>query len=96
MPVVLKPVSVPSIGSMLLKLDVAAWVQSDADRVSVPSIGSMLLKLAILAIIGVILVGFSTLYRVDAIEAAQCPLAAAGQRGFSTLYRVDAIEACRR
>ena len=37
---------------------------------------------------------FSTLYRVDAIEAHRpTPTAHTPGRGFSTLYRVDAIEA---
>ena len=38
--------------------------------------------------------GFSTLYRVDAIEAGNPPPIVSDSRGcFSTLYRVDAIEA---
>ena len=37
--------------------------------------------------------GFSTLYRVDAIEAYRGPSMFKFTSGFSTLYRVDAIEA---
>ena len=36
---------------------------------------------------------FSTLYRVDAIEALRALIAAWRDECFSTLYRVDAIEA---
>ena len=39
--------------------------------------------------------GFSTLYRVDAIEARHGQCGTDFDRGFSTLYRVDAIEAAR-
>ena len=68
-----------------------------ADRhggVSVPSIGSMLLKLGYGSSTYPMYVGFSTLYRVDAIEApARQSSAAPAAARFSTLYRVDAIEA---
>ena len=39
---------------------------------------------------------FSTLYRVDAIEAATAGRSPLPHITFSTLYRVDAIEAPRR
>ena len=57
----------------------------------------MLLKLGYGSSTYPMYVGFSTLYRVDAIEApARQSSAAPAAARFSTLYRVDAIEAGRR
>ena len=67
-----------------------------AVRLSVPSIGSMLLKPRRKAAVAAAPGAFSTLYRVDAIEAQRVPIHRRGRRRpFSTLYRVDAIEAPR-
>ena len=86
-------VSVPSIGSMLLKAP--SWPSPEPARcpVSVPSIGSMLLKAWWQMLVPLSYFSFSTLYRVDAIEGAgECGGAVVVGGGFSTLYRVDAIE----
>ena len=60
--------SVPSIGSMLLKHGHRCLVLRSA-KLSVPSIGSMLLKHIITGRAQHRIATFSTLYRVDAIEA---------------------------
>ena len=62
-------VSVPSIGSMLLKPGLSACACRNSVSVSVPSIGSMLLKPVSPVAVLSQLERFSTLYRVDAIEA---------------------------
>ena len=62
-------VSVPSIGSMLLKRRCRRLSTLSARHVSVPSIGSMLLKPPATRPGAVLHCCFSTLYRVDAIEA---------------------------
>ena len=87
------PVSVPSIGSMLLKRAGQSLPLSCHFRVSVPSIGSMLLKRWTSTPGSASCRSFSTLYRVDAIEARTTPMPMLIRSGFSTLYRVDAIEA---
>ena len=71
----------------------AASSSARVEILSVPSIGSMLLKhsRAHRAISSG--AAFSTLYRVDAIEASPFPRPRPGCVAFSTLYRVDAIEA---
>ena len=60
--------SVPSIGSMLLKRLCQGGDGATAG-LSVPSIGSMLLKRRSTVLVVIPMSPFSTLYRVDAIEA---------------------------
>ena len=84
--------SVPSIGSMLLKLSRPTQALNQWP-LSVPSIGSMLLKREEVTPSPGPTSPFSTLYRVDAIEAMTQRSKTGGRTTFSTLYRVDAIEA---
>ena len=69
--VTLAYLSVPSIGSMLLKPGTGAGRQRAIRDLSVPSIGSMLLKRRSSSWMRKAVASFSTLYRVDAIEATR-------------------------